>query len=117
MVIHITSIADLEITLSEVRSNLYFAKTTLQPLIIVIGDSLSELKNFYVYLNEAKFKYSTFLASLDLCFKIFHVLHLEYPSPCYGAWLFIQKFFYEIDTILDKPSPKVSGLISHLKST
>lgn len=93
----------------------YLEKNTFQPVILVIGEDLSTLKEFFVYVDGTILKCSTFLSALDTCFKIFHIFNLEYPCHCQRVYLFIQKFIFSINTPHDKSSPKISGLISYLK--
>lgn len=64
------------------------------------------------YYQHIKYKFSTFLKALDICFKIFHVFNLEYPKEGYWAWLFIQKFFFHIDTTYDKINSKLITLLA-----
>lgn len=116
MVLHIKSVDDFEIQIEDIRTRYITEKNTLQPLIIVIGENLSDLQQFFVYVDGAKLKFSSFLSAIDCCFKIFHVLHLDYPRHCEGVYTFIQKYFYEITTTSDKVSPKISGLISYFNS-
>lgn len=85
-------------------------------MIVTVGKNLSEITEFYLYIDDKKLKFPTFLSCLDTCFKVFHVLNLEYSKYSYGVWLFIQLYFYDIKTKYDKNISNVSGLISYLKN-
>lgn len=86
-------------------------KITLQPMIICIGKKLDAVE-FYVLLDDFKYHCDSFLESLDLNFKIFHVFNLEYPKENYNLWLFIQKYLFNIDTNFDNNVPIINSIIS-----
>ncbi|XP_017467416.1 PREDICTED: uncharacterized protein LOC108359857, partial [Rhagoletis zephyria] len=92
--VHVNSASNLEETLAEIRDRFSQKNNTLQPIIIATGSSINCLDNFFVYLDGTKLKFSSFLAALDLCFKVFQVFDVQYPLYCKGVWLFIQKFFF-----------------------
>lgn len=106
----------LQECLGSIKYKLYQEKQTLQPVIIAFGDTLLNVNEFFVCVDGNKYKCDTFLSALDLCFKVFQVLHLKYPEYCSSVWLFIQRYFYEINTVYDQVSPKVSGLITYLNN-
>lgn len=87
------------------------------PFIIVVGDDFDNLTDFYIAFDGTFFKAKSFLECLDTCFKIFFVCHLKYPEVCYGLWLFIQKYFYNISTSNDKNNSKAATLINYLSNS
>jgi len=42
------------------------------------------------------FEVNTALKAIDVCFKIFHALHTQYPPECAQIWQFIQRAAYEM---------------------
>lgn len=82
-----------------------------QPLVIVVGATEDELQDFYVSCDYILYKIDSFLKALDVCFKIFHCLNVEYPIEAIQIWIFIQKYFYNIDLKSDK---KLSGVLSFM---
>lgn len=115
-ILHIRSSANLQEGIVNLRQRFSRENITLQPIIVVVGNTVSSVDEFFVYLDGIKFKFSSFLVALDVCFKVFQIFDLQYPIYCRGVWLFIQKFFFEIETKYDDDQPKVIGLISYLKS-
>lgn len=115
-VLRILSTSTLEEEILNMRHRFERQNGTLQPIIVVVGESLIKVTEFYVYCDGLKFKFSSFVKCLDMCFKIFHVLNFQYPIYCKGVWNFIQMFFYKIKTPYYENSPKISGLVSHLNT-
>jgi len=58
----------------------YNAGQSLQPFIIVEGLSPDEIRGFYISFNKVLLKCGSFIEFLDVCFKIFQVLGLQYPQ-------------------------------------
>ena len=57
------------------------------------------------------------LKAVDVAFKMFYVLDLEYPWQCSVTWEFIQKVLYGIDSHHKaKTSPSVIALRTAIKS-
>ncbi|XP_067637607.1 uncharacterized protein [Eurosta solidaginis] len=113
-ILYIKSASILEEEIICMRQRFEQQNVTLQPVIVVVGDSIVNLSDFYIYCDGFKFKLSSFVKCLDVCFQIFHVFNIPYPVYCKGVWNFIQHFFYNIYTSHDEKSSKITGLISHL---
>ncbi|KAM7350821.1 uncharacterized protein ACRADG_009264 isoform 2-T2 [Cochliomyia hominivorax] len=114
-VIHLLTIDNYEIILGQQKEKYYNKNLTIQPFLIVVGQSIYTLEEFYVYFNNILFKFDSFLKSLDVCFKIMNTLSLEYPKACQGPWLFIEEYFYEIKGKIVKPT-NVYSLLNYLKT-
>lgn len=87
----------------------------IQPIIIVVGDILT-LKSFYIYFDGIKLKFFSFLSAMDTCFKVYQVFIIEYLLQCKGAWLLIQKYFFDINNASDEKIPQVDGMLSYLSN-
>lgn len=72
-------------------------KENIQPFILGVGD-LDEIEEFFVHFNGTLFKFNNFLRAFDICFKIFHLFHLEYPQACSPFWIFVEQYFYNMNT-------------------
>lgn len=114
-VLHLTTLNDYQRKIDEIINKYYSAGLTVQPFIILEGNE-AEVKGFYVYFDKNLLKLESFIHSLDICFKIFHVLSLKYPIACEQAWLFIQKYFFQIDTKFDCKSSNVTSVINYLNN-
>ncbi|KAK3929469.1 Required for respiratory growth protein 7, mitochondrial [Frankliniella fusca] len=114
--LHITTPNDLTRQVHNYMATLYKEKRLFQPIIILVGPSLSEISASYVQIQDVRYYVRTPLAAVDVCFKSFFALDLQYPSLAYPIWLFIQKFFYNIVTEADSNVPRVVSVLSSLKS-
>ena len=107
---------DIDKRLRETREKYAKYGIELQPLIIVVGTTLSEITGFYVNIDDTRYRFQSVLAALDLCFKSFHVLHAEYPKPSEHIWLFLQKSIYSLNTKWDKRLPCAATLLATIKN-
>lgn len=102
-IIHIKSAQFVNTEVDKIEENCMEAKTTLQPLIIVVGCDMISLTDFYVYYRPVMYKFQSFLKALDCLFKIYQVFHLAYPKENELTMTFIQQYFYEIYLKNDVP--------------
>lgn len=86
----------------------------IQPCVLIVG-SLFDCKEVLVYFDSIKYKLFSVLKAFDTCFKIFHVFNVEYPDASTDVWLFIQTFFYNINTKYDKSCAIIKQLSSEIK--
>lgn len=109
--IRIASINNFNNSIDKQANNLKNKKLTLQPLIVYNSGE----KEYYVYFDDIKYKFNSFLPALDCCFKLFYVLNLKYPECSKSVWIFIQKYLFGIDsTKSERICPNVLCLIRNL---
>lgn len=89
--------------------------STVQPFILVVGVENTHLSDFYVIIDNVPLKCISFVHALDTCFKSFFVLNLKYPIESELAWLFLQKYFFNITTPTDQKSTNLTLLLSVLE--
>jgi len=91
---------------------------TVQPYMIFVCETESEnqISAFYVIVNNHIFKVESGLKAVDICFKSFFALNLNYPDESKQVWYFIQKYFYNIETKYDKCYQNVNNLIHDLNT-
>lgn len=87
----------------------------IQPFIIICGTTFKP-KEIIIFFDCIKYKMFSFISAIDICFKIFHIFNLEYPVESYTVWLFIQKYFYDINTKYDKACHTLGQILSDLKN-
>lgn len=63
---------------------------TVQPYIIGVSNTLENVDNFYVMVDQARYRFHSPLKALDTCFKIFFTLSANYPLECQQVWMFLQ---------------------------
>ncbi|XP_070855050.1 uncharacterized protein [Drosophila suzukii] len=112
LVLCLPTLNDYQRQMEAVINKYYNAGQSLQPFIIVEGLTPDEIRGFYISFNKVLLKCGSIIECLDVCFKIFQVLGLQYPQACYNVWLFFQTFFYEITTEHDKKSVSLISLVN-----
>jgi len=95
---------DLYIQIQSEIDNCYSMKTTLQPLICIVGDDYITAKQYFVYYFNTYYTLPNIVKAVDVCFKIIHVFNLKYPMESVLVWPFIQKCLYSIDSENDVKS-------------
>lgn len=116
---HFQNKSDMETKIQKRKQHLLDKRLKFQPIIIVLcSKDLRECKSFYVYFDRIYQEFSTFIEALDFMFKLTHVLNLEYSEDCRQVWMFIQKYFYEINTLWDSKikTPTTDNFIINIKS-
>ncbi|XP_058974399.1 uncharacterized protein LOC101890023 isoform X2 [Musca domestica] len=114
LTLHVTNLSDYEVKINGLKEKYYASSNTLQPIIIVVGASMLNINQFFIYFDSVLYSLNSYIECVDVTFKIFNVLNLSYPKASEGVWYFIQKFFYNITTPFDKSSPSIISLINYL---
>lgn len=89
---------------------------TVQPFIIAVGLTLSEIDSFYVCIDTVLYKVPSALKALEVCFKSFHVLDAEYPPESEHLWLLLQRSLFKFTTKWDKMTPYIMEIISEVST-
>lgn len=89
--------ADITKIRQEASKNAKEMQTSVQPYIIVVG-SITNVSNSYVTIDEVLYSTESTLEALDVCFKAFHVLKINYPDASKHLWTLIQKGLYKFYT-------------------
>ncbi|KYN18886.1 hypothetical protein ALC57_08792, partial [Trachymyrmex cornetzi] len=75
--LHVKIIGDLQVQLDLREKKLAQYSCPLQPLVAIVGPKLEEINQNFVVLGARKyFEVNTPLKAIDVCFKIFHALHI-----------------------------------------
>lgn len=88
---------------------------SLQPFMILVGPSLTEISASYVQINNVRYLLRTPIKALDICFKSHFALDAAYLTPCKAVFYFIQQYFFDIYLKGDEKIQKVTAAISSLK--
>ena len=81
-----------------------------QPQLFKVG--CDDKPSFYLKFNDVSWKFSNLLKALDICFKTYQVLNLEYPFETALLWTFIQNRIYNIKTKFDIKTPSLIAAVS-----
>lgn len=81
-------------------------KATLQPFMIFLGPSRSDIVASYVAYDNILYKFDSVVKCFDTCFKVFHSLCATYPMEASHLWHFIHQYLYKIPH-----DPSLDGLV------
>jgi len=90
---------------------------TVQPYVVVIGD-IDGLDPIHAYtiIDNTQYLLETPIKAIDVCFKAFHSLNLEYPVESNQVWCFIEQYFFGmVNPIKGKQFLSVQTLIKDLQ--
>ncbi|VEN53849.1 unnamed protein product [Callosobruchus maculatus] len=72
-------------------------KLHLQPFGAAVGANLEDIDNYYIVISkDIVYKCDTSIWCLELLFKLFHALNLEYPPECKNLWVSIQELVFDM---------------------
>lgn len=89
---------------------------TVQPYIVIVGKTIREMQNFFVCIDEILYSVDSTLQAIDMCFKVFHVLHVNYPVFNDYLWLLLQRGIYNINTKWDSVFSNTEHIIKRLNN-
>jgi len=81
---------------------------SFQPCIYIIENE----NRYFIKFDDVTWEFNSLQKVLDVCFKTYQVLNLQYQFECNQMWLLIQRFFYDIETIYDKVSPSLEIIVN-----
>lgn len=86
-----------------------------QPIVIIVGETLDEIFESYVLIEDVLYKFKTIFEAVDMCFKIIHGLKLRYPDQSKHIWIFLQKVIFNIETS-EQEYISINAFISELQN-
>lgn len=76
-----------------------------QPFVICVGDpKLLEVSQAFVMVERRLLQTASVVGAVDLCFKVFHVLQVNFPSECFPVWSFFDHSVFKTNEIPSPPS-------------
>lgn len=82
MILKKSSVCELEEYITLRRNE----KSPIQPSIFIINTSVNP-KEIVGFFYSIKYKVFSILSAIDVCFKLFHLFNLEYPTEsCYVGY-------------------------------
>jgi len=111
----VQTVGDIQPKLEARRLKLQEFGHKVQPLAIVVGDTLLNISGAFVSIDEYLYEVGTPLKAVDATFKAFHALHASYPPEAEPTWLFLQQQVYKIFTKFDKKFIAVSTLLAQFQ--
>ncbi|XP_035700545.1 uncharacterized protein LOC118433073 [Folsomia candida] len=85
-----------------------------QPFVLCVGNLKNlEIQQAYVMVERHLIFAESLVKAVDICFKIFHVLQLQFPEECSSVWCFFDHTVFRIKEI-KSPSSSVLFLGSQI---
>lgn len=93
--------------------NAFLKNASIPPMVNVIGE-IFDPKDIYVDFDDVSYKFHSIAKAIDIAFKMYFVLQIHYPAPCQTIWMFLNRYFYNIEDGT-KASSAIGTLIHKLK--
>lgn len=113
-ILHVKNDSDIRTTVQSKQTKFQECGLTVQPFIIIVGESLDNIKTYFVVINEVFYAVSNILTAVSLCFKIIWVVNAQYPVECHSTWMFVQNAFFQFKTKFDSSSTSALTLLAEL---
>lgn len=69
---------------------------SVQPYILAIGPTWENINHAYIIVDQILYTCETIIEATELCFKLFHSYHSDYPAESKHVWQLIQQGFYKL---------------------
>lgn len=104
---------ELQVRLQTRKVKLAEYGISLQPVSCVVGP-LEAPHGFYIAVSDITlYKVNSSIRALELLFKLFHGLDIEYPTESEAIWLFVAELVFEMKP--QKTNPSANAIISDIK--
>ncbi|XP_031334783.1 uncharacterized protein LOC116164711 [Photinus pyralis] len=110
--LHVKDPGSINLAIQNKTEVAYQKGRRVQPYIVFVGPSLSEISHNYVVVDNIKYKCESSVQAVDTLFKLFHVCNIHYPPESEHIYLIIQKAIYKINTNFDKQIPSIMEIVS-----
>lgn len=111
LLVHVKTPADIDEAKKKQVDFCYSKGLPLQPYMILIGPSLSNVRSSLVVINNHVYKCDSVASALDYCFKAYQVLDAQYPIACHHIWYILQWKLYRYFTKMDPAIPYINELL------
>ncbi|XP_055854562.1 uncharacterized protein LOC129918198 [Episyrphus balteatus] len=110
-VMHCVDMADYQIKCEQVKLEASEKNKTLQPLIVVVGEELTNLESFYVLYDCIVYKTNSFIKSLDILIKLYYVMNMDFRLEAKYFYELIESYFLKIKI---SSNPNIISLTNYL---
>lgn len=70
--------------------------SSVQPYILAVGPTWEDISHVYIIVDQILYTCTSIIEAAELCFKLFHVYHADYPVESKHVWQLIQQGFYKV---------------------
>ncbi|XP_034952427.1 uncharacterized protein [Chelonus insularis] len=114
--VHAKDVGDIEKIHEDKVTQMRKKKTTVQPYILGIGNTLKDVNSFMVILDKPLYRFDSPLTALLICFKIFYVWNVGFPLQSKQIWTLLQHGILKFTTDTDENITHVSKLLELIKN-
>lgn len=86
---------------------------SIPPMLNIIGDIFAPVE-IYVDYDNISYKFFSMGKAIDIAFKIFYVMQIDFPKPCQMIWVFLNQYFFHLEDGM-KVSSSIGVLLHLLK--
>ncbi|KYN02054.1 hypothetical protein ALC62_07170, partial [Cyphomyrmex costatus] len=69
---------------------------SVQPYILAVGPTWEHIIHAHIIVDKVLYTCETIVEATELCFKLFHAYHSDYPPESKHVWQLIQQGFYKL---------------------
>ncbi|KAK4886077.1 hypothetical protein RN001_002348 [Aquatica leii] len=109
--LHIENFEELQQKKSDRLEKLKSCSLTLQPFGVICGP-LNNAK-YLAVVNDVIYTFQSLIRTIEILYKTFHALDIQYPHECQHIWQLIEEIVFEMKH--SPSSSSVTALISDLK--
>ncbi|XP_011858357.1 PREDICTED: uncharacterized protein LOC105555918 isoform X2 [Vollenhovia emeryi] len=70
--------------------------TSVQPYVLAVGPTWDNISHSHIIVDKVLYTCKNVVEAVELCFKLFHVFHCDYPPESKHVWQMIQQGFYNL---------------------
>jgi len=115
LVLQVKIPGDIESSKSEKTNFMYKKGLTVQPYIIIVGPTLTNVHAFYVVIENINYQTKTLLDALKFCFETYFVLDVKYPSESQHLWYLLQWELFNVISDKDIQIPFINDILQFKK--
>ncbi|CAH0547165.1 unnamed protein product [Brassicogethes aeneus] len=116
IIIHVENPGDIEMTIQKTIEKAYDRKLTVQPYLLVEGNTIDNIRSSYLVFDKIKYQFNTVTKAFDLLFKSYHALNIQYPPQSAHILQLIQNAVYNIFTKYDTVYPENLDILRLFKN-
>ncbi|XP_062554081.1 uncharacterized protein LOC134219376 [Armigeres subalbatus] len=102
-------------SLNSQRSELESKGVQFSPRIYAVGQ-IDNFEGFFVVTNKLVYKLPSLIRCLDVVVKLKFALDLQFPESSELFWVFVSKYFYDIDYTQKSKNTQILQLLAFLES-
>lgn len=100
--------------LKERQQLLELWRLRINPVVVAIGPSISDIESCYIVFNQTYYKMDTVQDAVETCVKMCTAMNLKYLDEVASPWMLVQRFVMKVELPKDNITTKVFGVLEVL---